>query len=188
MKSSRISSVASISAHITAFSKYLVFAVVLCSILIIGVSAFAALPTKGSIAILTKGPSEQHTASVASILTRELVAKGYKVVDPDTLAAIRRSKAAALALDGNTDAIMKLGKQYGFSTMITAQLEAGRPVVNEFELYTGTSSIAIMVMSSGGQMIYADTVMGKQVGYTRDEAAQKSIESAAKLAVKRMME
>jgi PAS domain-containing protein len=126
--------------------------------------------------------------SVASILTRELVANGYKVVDPNTLAAIRRNKAAALALDGNVDAIMKLGKQYGFSTIITAQLEAGRPVVNEFDLYTGTSSIAIMVMSSGGQMIYADTVMGKQVGYTRDEAAQKSIEAAAKLAVSRMVE
>lgn len=161
---------------------------VLCSLLTISASAFASIPTKGSIAILAIGSSEQHAASVASILTRELVANGYKVVDPDTLSAIRRNKAARLALDGNVDAIMKLGKQYGFSTMITAQLEAGRPVVNEFDLYTGTSSIAIMVMSSGGQMIYADTVMGKQVGYTRDEAAQKSIEAAAKSAVNRMME
>lgn len=150
--------------------------------------ALADIPKRGSIAILTRGVSEQHAASVASILTRELIRSGYKVVDPDTLAAIRRNKAARLALDGNVDAIMKLGKQYGFSTMITADLEAGKPVRNEFDLYTGTSSIAIMVMSSGGQMIYADTVMGKQVGYTRDEAAQKSIEAAAKLAVKRMME
>ena len=71
--------------------------------------------------------------------------------------------------------------------MITAQLQAGWPVVNDFRLYTGTASIAIMVMSSGGQMIYADTVDGKQVGYTRDEAAQKSIEAAAKLAVERMI-
>ena len=170
------------------FSKYLIFAVILGALLIMNATAFAALPEKGSIAILTKGLSDQHMASVAAILTRELVANGYKVVDPNTLAAIRRNKAAALALDGNVDAIMRLGKQYGFSTMITAQLEAGRPVVNEFQLYTGTSSIALMVMSSSGQMIYADTVMGKQVGYTRDEAAQKSIEAAAKLAVKRMME
>jgi hypothetical protein len=177
-----------VTAQNKAFSQYLIFTVILSSLLIMSACAHAALPAKGSIAILTKGPSEQHTASVASILTRELVANGYKVVDPNTLAAIRRNKAARLALDGNVDAIMKLGKQYGFSTMITAQLEAGRPVVNEFDLYTGTSSIAIMVMSSGGQMIYADTVMGKQVGYTRDEAAQKSIEAAAKLAVSRMME
>ena len=170
------------------FSKYLVFALILCSFLIMSVSAIAAIPSKGSIAILTKGHSAQHAASVAAILTRELIANGYKVVDADTLAAIRRSKAAALALDGNVEAIMKLGKQYGFSTMITAQLEAGRPVLNEFELYTGTSSLAVTVMSSGGQMLYADTVMGKQVGYTRDEAAQKSIEAAAKTAVKRMLE
>ena len=72
--------------------------------------------------------------------------------------------------------------------MITAQLQAGKPVLNEFQLYTGTSSLAIMVMSSGGQMIYADTVMGKQVGYTPDEAAQKSIEAAAKLAVQKMLQ
>ena len=171
-----------------ALFKYLVIAAILCSLLVISSSAFAALPQKGSIAVLAIGPSDQHAASVAAILTRELIAKGYKVVDPDTLAAIRRNKAAALALDGNVDAIMKLSSQYGFSTMVTAELKAGRPVLNEFQLYTGTSSIAIMVMSSGGQMIYADTVMGKQVGYTPDEAAQKSIEAAAKSAVKKMVE
>jgi PAS domain-containing protein len=170
------------------FLKYLVFAAILSCQLIASSSALASLPKNGSIAVLAMGPSDQHAVSVAAILTRELIANGYKVVDPDTLAAIRRNKAARLALDGDVDAIMKLTKQYGFSTMITAQLKAGRPVVNEFQLYTGTSSIAIMVMSSGGQMIYADTVMGKQVGYTPDEAAQKSIEAAAKSAVKKMME
>ena len=176
------------AAYYKMFFKYLVLAVILSSLVFMGSSALAALPKQGSIAILAIGPSDQHAASVAAILTRELIANGYKVVDPDTLAAIRRNKAARLALEGNVDAIMRLGSQYGFSTMITAELKAGRPVVNEFQLYTGTSSIAIMVMSSGGQMIYADTVMGKQVGYTPDEAAQKSIEAAAKSAVKRMME
>ena len=117
-----------------------------------------------------------------------MIAKGYKVVDPKKLEAIRRSKAAALALDGNVDAIMKLGRQYGFSTLITAQVEAGRPVLNEFELYTGTSSIAVMVTASNGSQIYADTVAGKQVGYTPSEAQQKSLEAAAALAVKRMTE
>lgn len=150
-------------------------------------TANAELP-KGSVAILTKGPSAQHGASVAAILTREIISKGYKVVDPNKLAEIRRNKAAALALDGNVDAIMRLGRQYGFSTMITAQLQAGNPVLNEFKLYTGTASLAVMVMSSSGQMIYADTVMGKQVGYTPDEAAQKAIEAVARLAVKKMLE
>ena len=36
--------------------------------------------------------------------------------------------------------------------------------------------------------IYADTVAGKQVGYTPSEAKQKSLEAAAALAVKRMTE
>ncbi len=149
--------------------------------------SWAALP-KGSIAVLVKGISPQHTAQATSVFTRQLIAKGYKVVDPKKLDAIRKSKAAALALDGNVDAIMKLGRQYGFSTMITAQVEAGKPVVNEFDLYTGTSSLAVMVTSSGGQQIYADTVMGKQVGYTPDEAQTKSLEAAAAVAIKRMTE
>ncbi len=147
----------------------------------------AALP-KGSIAVLAKSASAQEAAQTASIFTRQLIAKGYKVVDPQKLEAIRRSKAAALALDGNVDAIMKLGKQYGFSTLITAQVEAGRPVLNEFQLYTGTSSVAVMVTASNGSQIYADTVAGKQVGYTPSEAQQKSLEAAAALAVKRMTE
>ena len=149
--------------------------------------AHAALPN-GSIAILVKSASAQEAAQTASVFTRQLLARGYKVVDPKKLEAIRRSKAAALALDGNVDAIMKLGRQYGFSTMITAQVEAGSPVLNEFELYTGTSSVAVMVTASNGSQIYADTVAGKQVGYTPSEAKQKSLEAAAALAVKRMTE
>ncbi len=149
--------------------------------------AHAALP-KGSIAVLVKSASAQEAAQAASIFTRQLIAKGYKVVDPKKLEAIRRSKAAALALDGNVDAIMKLGRQYGFSTMVAAQVEAGRPVLNEFQLYTGTSSVAVMVTASNGSQIYADTVAGKQVGYTPSEAQQKSLEAAAALAVKRMTE
>ena len=148
--------------------------------------AEAAVPKSGSIAILVKGPSPQHAASTASIVTQELIAKGYKVVDPQKLESIRKSKAAALALDGNVDAIMKLGKQYGFSTMITLQVKAGDPRINEFQLYTGTASVAVMATGSNGSQLYADTVSGKQVGYTEDEAAQKSLEAAAKLAVSRM--
>ena len=174
--------------NINPVSKRLVLALVLCSLFIASAPAFASLPKTGSIAILAKGPSEQHAASVASILTRQLTASGYKVVDPNTLAAIRRNRAAEAALRGDVNAIMNLGRQYGFSTMITAQLEAGEPMTNEFRLFTGTSSIAVMAMSSGGQMIYADTVMGRQVGYTSSEAAQKSIEAAAQLAVRRMLE
>ena len=175
--------------------KYLLFALILSSLFIVGAPALAALPG-GSIAILTKASlewgesrhAEQHAASVASILTRELIAKGHRVVDPNTLANIRRNRAAEAALRGDVNAIMNLSRQFGYSTTITAQLQAGEPRINPFNLYTGTASIAVMVMNSSGQMIYADTVTERQVGYTRDEAAQKSIEAAAQLAVRRIME
>jgi hypothetical protein len=146
----------------------------------------AAIPKNGSIAILTSGSSQQHAASAASILTQQLIARGYKVVDPDRLNAIRRGKAAALALAGDVDAIMKLSSQYGFSTMITVAVEAGVPVENEFKLFTGTSSAAVMATGSNGSRLYADTVPGKQVGYTPSEAAQKSLEAAVKLAADKM--
>ena len=151
-------------------------------------SAEAAIPKNGSVAVLTKGYSPQYNASTASIITRELIASGYKVVDPATLDKIRRSKAAAAALNGDVNAIMNLGRQYGFSTMVTADVEAGNPVINEFKLYTGTASVAVMVTSSGGSQLYADTASGKQVGYSPDEAAQKSVEATAKLAATRMVQ
>ena len=148
--------------------------------------AEAALP-KSSFAVLANGPSAQHTKSTEALITRQLLAKGYKVVDPKKLDAIRRDRAARLALEGNVDAILKLSSGHG-ATMIVVQVEAGRPVVNEFKLYTGTASLAVTVGAPNGSIIYADTVSGKQVGYTPDEAAQKSIESAATRAVAKMTE
>jgi hypothetical protein len=144
------------------------------------------LPKKGSIAVLVKGVSDHHNASVAALVSQRLVAAGYKVVDPNKLAAMRRSAAARLALEGNVEAIMNLSKQYGVGTTITVNAQTGWPVLNEFKLYTGTSSAAVMAVTSGGRVVYSDTVQGKQVGYTEDEAAQKAIEAAALLAVDRM--
>ncbi|MDR2176010.1 MAG: hypothetical protein LBO82_08780 [Synergistaceae bacterium] len=146
----------------------------------------APLPKKGSIAVLVRGPSEQHTASALSVMIRQLTAKGYKVMDQNKLAQIRKSKAAQYALEGNVDAIMKLSSQYGISTTVTVTVTAGEPVENEFLLLTGTASAAVKAISSGGAMLYGDTVLGKQVGYTPDEASQKAIEAAVQTAAERM--
>jgi nucleoside diphosphate kinase len=146
----------------------------------------APLPKKGSIAVLVKGPSEQHAESALSIMIQQLTAKGYKIVDQNKLAQIRRSKAAQYALEGNVDAIMKLSSQYGISTTVTVTVTAGRPVENEFKLLTGTASAAVRAVSSGGVMLYGDTISGKQVGYTPDEASQKALEAAVKTAADRM--
>jgi hypothetical protein len=144
------------------------------------------LPKRGNIAVLVKGWSQQHNASTAALIIQRLTAKGYKVVDQNKLAAIRQSKAAIAALDGDINAIMKLSSQYGVGTTITVNAEAGQSMVNEFGLYTGTASVAVMAVTSGGNMVFSDTVRGKQVGYTPEEAAQKAIETAALLAVDRM--
>ena len=167
-------------------SKCLAPALILISLFIICAPA-AALPNTGVIAILAAGSSEQQAASVTSIMAREFIAKGYRVAAPDALAAIRRHSEASAALEGNANAIKKLSEQYGFGSIITAQIEAGSPVQNEFKLYTGASSIALMAMNSDGEVIYADTVMGRQVGYTPLEAAQKSMEADAMSAVQRML-
>ena len=144
------------------------------------------LPKNGSIAVLVRGISDHHNATVAAIISQRLVAKGYKVVDEEKLAAIRQSKVALAALNGDVDAIIRLSSQYGVGTTITLNAEAGQPVINEFNLLTGTASVAVRAVTSGGNVVYSDTVQGKQVGYTYDEAAQKAIEAAALLAVDRM--
>ena len=148
-------------------------------------SAEAAIPKKGSVAIVVGGEDELHAMSAQSIFLRELRAAGYKVVDEKTLNAMRKSAAGRLALEGNVDAIKKLSSQYGISTFVTAYIRAGSPVKNEFQLYTGTASIAVEARS-GADMIFGDTASGKQVGYTPDEAKQKTVEAAASVAVKKM--
>jgi len=158
----------------------------LCAAVFCAASASAAIPKNGAIAVIVDGAEPQHIASTESIMVQQLIANGYKIVDEKKMAQIRRNKAARLALEGNVDAIMKLSSQYGISTVITARAQAGQPIVNEFKLYTGTASMAVMATASNGTRLYADTVSGKQVGYTPDEAAQKSLEAAVKLAVEKM--
>jgi hypothetical protein len=146
----------------------------------------APLPKKGSIAVLVSGSSPHYAESALSIMIQQLTAKGYKIADQNKLAQIRRSKAAQYALEGNVDAIMKLSSQYGISTTVTVTATVGEPMENEFKLYTGTASAAVRAISSGGVMLYGDTVSGKQVGYTPDEASQKALEAAIMMAADRM--
>ncbi|MDR1620853.1 MAG: hypothetical protein LBS00_00600 [Synergistaceae bacterium] len=146
----------------------------------------APLPKKGSIAVLVKGVSEQHNALVAALVSQRLTAKGYKIADPQTLTAIRRSKAAMAALDGDVDALIRINSQYQVGTTITINAQAGRSVVNEIDLYTGTASVAVRAVS-GSTVVYSDAVQGKGAGgYTSDEAVELAIEAAALLAVDRM--
>jgi len=149
------------------------------------IPAQAAIPKQGTVAIVVGGVDEMHTLSAQAIFVRDLRASGYKVVDESTLNSMRRSEAGRLALEGNVNAILSLSSRYGISTFITAYIRADSPVVNEFKLYTGTASIAVQARAKA-DLIYGDTVSGKQVGYTPGEAAQKSIEAAAALAARNL--
>jgi hypothetical protein len=153
-------------------------------------AAEAALPNN-AFAVLANGPSTQHNKSAEAIVNRQLLAKGYKVVSPkqwDAIQkAIRADRVARLALQGDVESILKLSRAQQ-ATMIVIQVEADTPRLNEFKLYTGTASFAVTVGAPNGHVIYADTTMGKQVGYTTGEALQKAIESAATKAVKGMTE
>jgi hypothetical protein len=165
-----------------------VLAVALCLALSFLGTAESAIPKKGAIVVLVKGPSQKHVESATAIIIRELKAKGYNVVDQKRRDAIRSSKAAALALDGNVEAIMKLGSQFGFSTFIGVHAEADEPRMNEFELYTGTATLSFVATSSNGNHIGGDTFSAKQVGYSIAEAEQKSLEAAAKIATAKLTE
>ena len=147
--------------------------------------AHAAIPKQGSVAIVVGGVDEMHAASAQAIFVRVLRANGYSVVDEATLNSMRRSEAGRLALEGNVQAILNLSSRYGISTFVTAMIRADQPRINQFNLYTGTATIAVQARA-GANMIYGDTVSGREVGYTEGEASQKSIEAAADVAARNL--
>ncbi len=140
------------------------------------------LPKKGDIAVVVTGDNPQHVKTAEAIIVEMLRSNGYRVVDEAKMRRIRqaaaRAKAARYALEGNVDAIMRLNASYSAAATVVARVSAGYPVVNEFNLYTGTASAAIMAVTSRGTKLGGKTSMGKQVGYTDDEASYKAIMSA----------
>ncbi|MDR1732757.1 MAG: hypothetical protein LBR61_11750 [Synergistaceae bacterium] len=167
------------------------------------------LPRQGTVAVLVRGPDPQHDAVTAGIVAQRLIAGGYKVVDQKKMAEMRRSEAARLALEqtreaqrmaleGNIDGIMGLdakygrairglASRYGVETVVTIDVSVdGDSRRNEFDMFTGTASAAVMAVSSGGRVLYSDTVSGRQVGYTRGEAERNAVEAAATTAADRM--
>ena len=138
------------------------------------------LPKGKTIAVLVKG-TPSHAAAARSILLRGLIDGGYRAVDEKQLERIRRSKAAALALEGNVEAILKLGRTYGFSVLLSGNMTVPKPVRNEFSLFTATATFsASACYSSDGKQIFAGTESAKEIGYTPEEAGQKAAETAAR--------
>ena len=163
----------------------LVIALAVCDI------AFgAALPSKGDIAVIVEGPDPQHVATAEAIIIDTLVYNGYRVVDEAKMRRIKlaaaKARAAQLAMQGNLAAILKINASYSVAATVIARVRAGEPVVNEFYLYTGTASAAIIAVTSRGVKLGGRTAQGKQVGYTPDEAQQKAIEAAVQSGMEQM--
>ncbi len=120
------------------------------------------------------------TGSAEAIIKQALINNGYPVVNEAQLAKIRQSKAAMLALDGNVDAILSLGRTYGIRIFLSGKATMQRAQQNEFGLYTSTAVLAVQAYSAtNGKYIFSHTTNAKEVGYTPDEASQKALNKAA---------
>lgn len=157
----------------------LVLLVISCLLLPDAEALGAALPQGKTIAVLVRG-TPSHAAATRSLLVRALLDGGYRAVDEQQLEKIRRSKAAALALEGNVDAILQLGRSFGFSVLLSGAVTVPKPVRNEFGLFTATASVSVTAChAANGRQILALTESAKEIGYTQEEAAQKAAEKAA---------
>ncbi|MCF7936629.1 MAG: hypothetical protein K9L28_09850 [Synergistales bacterium] len=116
-----------------------------------------------------------------SLVKQTLIRNGYPVVNEQRLAAIRKSKAAALALEGNVNAIMQLGSRYGVRIFVSGRASVSQPRKNQLGFYTGTAAISVQAHSAAnGKYLFSDTVTGKDTGYTAGEASQKALMAAAR--------
>ena len=148
----------------------------------------AAIPSGKTIAVVIYETTRdlynpgKGIGAAESIVKRELLAGGYPVVNEAQLEKIKRSKAAALALQGDAEAIMRLGKSYNVKILLRGQASMHEPRLNEFQLYTATANISVQAYSTAnGKYIFSDTVMAKEVGYTADEAREKALAAAAQI-------
>ncbi|MBQ7193191.1 MAG: hypothetical protein IJR98_02320 [Synergistaceae bacterium] len=146
------------------------------------------LPKKGDIAVLVEGSNGQHKAMAEAMIIEELASRGYRVVDEAKMkrikAAAARAKAAIYALEGNVAGILSLNAHYSAAATVVARVEAERPRLNEFQLYTGTASVVLLAVTSGGQKLGGRVADAQFVGYTIDETMRKSLYNAVREGMK----
>ena len=139
------------------------------------------LPKRGDVAVIVEGDDRQHTAIAESMIIEELISRGYRVVDEAKMRRIKmaaaRAKAAQYAWEGNIAGLLKLNGSYSVSATILARVRAEYPRLNEYELYTGTSSIVLMAVA-GPKKLGGRTADGKSIGYSVEEAMRKSLYEA----------
>lgn len=142
------------------------------------------LPKKGDIAVLVEGDDKQHRAIAEAMIIEELRSRGYRVVDEAKMKRIKavaaRAKAAIYALEGNVAGILSLNAHYSAAATVVARVQAEYPRMNEFQLYTGTASVVLLAVTSGGTKLGGRVADGKTIGYSIDETMRKSLYEAVK--------
>ena len=139
------------------------------------------LPRRGDVAVIVDGDDSQHIAIAEAMIIEELNSRGYRVVDEAKMKRIKmaaaRAKAAQYAWEGNIAGLLKLNGNYSVSATILARVRAEYPRLNEYELYTGTSSIVLMAVS-GAKKLGGRTAEGRAIGYSFEESMRKSLYEA----------
>ena len=142
------------------------------------------LPKRGDIAVLVEGDDRQHRAMAEAMIIEELTSRGYRIVDEAKMkrikAAAARAKAAIYALEGNVAGILSLNAHYSAAATVVARVQAEYPRMNEFRLYTGTASVVLLAVTSGGKKLGGRVADAKIVGYSIDETMRKALYEAVK--------
>ncbi|MBR1438443.1 MAG: hypothetical protein IJ587_07890 [Synergistaceae bacterium] len=141
------------------------------------------LPTRGDIAVVVEGDDRHYAATAEAMIIEELASRGYRIVDEAKMkrikAAAARAKAAIYALEGNVAGILSLNAHYSVGATVVARVRAGVPRMNEARLYTGSATITLLAVTSGGVKLGGQTarVEGRDgiIGYTVDDTMDKAI-------------
>ena len=148
------------------------------------------LPKRGDIAVIVEGDDDQHVKVAESKIIDSLIQHGYRVVDEKKMRAARhaavKAQAYRLAMQGNYNAIFKLHDGYSCAATVLAKVQAGQAVQNQFGLYTGTASVSLVAITSGGKKLGGKTASSKEVAFTEYETLMKCIESAVDEGMKQM--
>ncbi|MDR1965386.1 MAG: hypothetical protein LBQ36_01635 [Synergistaceae bacterium] len=146
----------------------------------------AAVPKSGAISVVVGGAddfSQKYESTAESVIVNELLSNGYNIVDQKKRAAMRRDAAARLALQGDMQAIMRLGSKYGVSAVITVTLVVGEPEETVGKFKTGTATVNYIAVATNGNYSKADSASSRPTaGSTAALAAKRSVEAAAKAA------
>lgn len=142
------------------------------------------LPKRGDIAVLVEGDNKQHIAMAEAMIIEELTSRGYRIVDEAKMKKIKaaavRAKAAIYALEGNVAGILSLNAHYSAAATVVARVQAEYPRMNDFRLYTGTASVVLLAVTSGGKKLGGRTADAKFVGYPIEETMRKSLYEAVR--------